>query len=251
MATKSKPTFPNTTPSCSSQELASSSGGILLVEDDRETAGEIVADLSERGFFVTHREDGLKGLESARSIAYDLIIMDRMLPSMDGLTVLGTLRAEGIATPVMLLSALSDVDDRVRGLKAGGDDYLAKPFAFSELAARIEALLRRPAASRETNLRVGPLELDLIDRQAKRGERVIELLAREFKLLEYLMRRPGQVLTRAMMLEDVWNYRFLAETNLVDVHIGKLRRKIDAGGEAPMIHTIKGAGFMLSAPDDA
>lgn len=223
----------------------------MLIEDDHETAMEIVADLTDRGWAVTHRDNGPKGLEAARGHDYDLIIMDRMLPGLDGLTVLSTLRADMISTPVMLLSALSDVDDRVKGLKAGGDDYLAKPFAFSELAARIEALLRRPAISRETCLRVGPLELDLIDRQARRGDRIIELLSREFKLLEYMMRRPGQVLTRAMMLEDVWNYRFLAETNLVDVHIGKLRRKIDAGHEAPMIHTVKGAGFMLCAPDDA
>lgn len=223
---------------------------ILLIEDDHETAMEIVADFTDRGWSVSHEGDGKRGLDAARSQEFDLIIMDRMLPELDGLTVLSSLRAELISTPVMVLSALSDVDDRVRGLKAGGDDYLAKPFSFSELAARVEALLRRPAMSRETFLRIGPLELDLIDRSARRGERVIELLTREFKLLEYMMRRPGQVLTRAMLLEDVWNYRFLAETNLVDVHIGKLRRKIDTGREIPMIHTIKGAGFMLSAPDE-
>jgi len=147
-----------------------------------------------------------------------------------------------------LATILAEVDDRVRGLKAGGDDYLTKPFVFAELAARVEALLRRPLLSRETVLRVGPLEMDLVDRQVHRAERPIELLPREFKLLEYLMRRPGQVLTRAMLLEDVWNYRFMTETNLVDVHIGKLRRKIDATGETAMVHTVRGAGFMLCAP---
>jgi len=148
----------------------------------------------------------------------------------------------------MVLSALGEVDDRVRGLKAGGDDYLTKPFAFAELAARVEALLRRPLLTRETVLQVGPLEMDLIDREVHRGERSIELLPREFKLLEYLMRRPGQVLTRAMLLEDVWNYRFLSETNLVDVHIGKLRRKVDGPNEIPILHTIRGTGFMLCVP---
>ena len=145
------------------------------------------------------------------------------------------------------MSALGDVDERVRGLRAGGDDYLAKPFIIVELVARVEALLRRPALGRETVLRVGALEIDLIERKARRGERDIELLPREFKLLEYLMRRPGQVLTRAMLLENVWNYRFIAETNLVDVHVGKLRKKIDAPGEPPMIQSVRGAGFMLVA----
>jgi len=147
-----------------------------------------------------------------------------------------------------VLSALGEVDDRVRGLKAGGDDYLTKPFAFSELAARVEALLRRPGVLRETILRAGPLEMDLIERHVRRGNRLIELLPREFKLLEFLIRRPGQLMTRAMLLEDVWNYHFLTETNLVDVHIGKLRRKIDGPGETPMIHTIRGSGFMLCPP---
>ena len=148
---------------------------------------------------------------------------------------------------MLVLSALGAVDDRVRGLRAGGDDYLAKPFALVELVARLEALLRRPSDTRETS-RVGPLELDLIDRTARRGARQIELLPREFRLLEYMMRREGQVLTRAMLLEDVWNYRFVPQTNLVDVHIGRLRRKVDAPGEPPMIHSLRGAGFMLRAP---
>ena len=220
-------------------------GNILLVEDDSETAEEIINEYKDMGYAIVHAADGVAGLEAARSHAFDLIMLDRMLPGLDGLSVLSTLRAENRLVPVLLLSALDDVDDRVRGLKAGGDDYLCKPFAFSELVARVEALLRRPAFSRETVLTVGSLKLDLIDRSAVRGERTIELLTREFKLLEYMMRRPGQVLTRAMLLEDVWNYRFLAETNLVDVHIGKLRRKIDAAAETPLIHTIKGTGFMI------
>jgi len=218
---------------------------ILLIEDDTETADEIIGELKELGHNVVHVEDGITGLKAAREQSYDIVVVDRMLPRLDGLNLVATLRSERINVPVLVLSALSDVDDRVRGLKAGGDDYLSKPFALSELAARIEALLRRPAMIRETVLRVGPLELDLIDRAAFRNGRKIELLAREFKLLEYMMRRPAQVLTRAMLLEGVWNYRFLAETNLVDVHIGKLRRKIDGANDLPLIHTIKGTGFML------
>jgi len=220
---------------------------VLLVEDDYETAEEIVGDFSERGYTVFHVANGSEGLARARLGDIGLIIVDRMLPGMDGLSMLENLRGEGSQTPALVLSALGDVDDRVRGLKAGGDDYLAKPFAFAELAARVEALLRRPLMTRETMLRVGPLELDLIDRVVHRAGRTVDLLPREFKLLEYLARRPGQVMTRAMLLEDVWNYRFLTETNLVDVHIGKLRRKVDAPGELPLIHTIRGAGFMLCA----
>jgi two-component system OmpR family response regulator len=171
-----------------------------------------------------------------------------MLPGLDGLAVIETLRGEGIKTPVLVLSALSAVNDRVRGLRAGGDDYLAKPFALSELAARLEALLRRPADPRETVLHVGSLELDLLARTASRGRRELELLPREFQLLEYMMRREGQVLTRAMLLENVWNYRFVPQTNLVDVHIGRLRRKVDGPDELPMILSVRGAGFMLRAP---
>jgi len=222
---------------------------VLLIEDDLETANEIVGDLGERGYQLVHEANGQEGLIKARQKEFALLIIDRMLPGLDGLSILQTLRNEGIHVPVLVLSALDDVDDRVRGLKAGGDDYLGKPFAFMELAARVEALLRRPLKSRETILRVGPLELDLIERKVRRGERVIELLPREFKLLEYLMRRPGQVVTRVMLLDDVWNYRFLAATNLVDVHIGKLRRKIDGPDELPMIQSVRGAGFLLGPPD--
>ncbi len=221
---------------------------ILLIEDDGEIAEEIIDDLTDRGYEVIHVADGVQGLERARGGDLSLLIVDRLLPGLDGLAILETLRREKVPTPALVLSALGDVDDRVSGLKAGGDDYLAKPFAFVELAARIEALLRRPVLGRETVLRVGPLELDLVDRTVFRAGRAIELLPREFKLLEYLMRRPGQVMTRAMLLGDVWNYRFVTVTNLVDVHIGKLRRKIDGPDEPQMIHTIRGAGFMLSAP---
>jgi two-component system OmpR family response regulator len=171
-----------------------------------------------------------------------------MLPGLDGLAVIETLRNENVMTPVLVLSALSAVNERIRGLRAGGDDYLAKPFALGELTARLEALLRRPAAPRETTLRVGPLELDLLERTARRGHRALDLLPREFRLLDYMMRREGQVLTRAMLLEQVWNYRFVPQTNLVDVHIGRLRRKLDGPDENPMILSVRGVGFMLHAP---
>jgi len=222
---------------------------ILLVEDDIELAQEVLADLASRGHVASHIADGLAALGAVRQGRFDLLVVDRMLPGLDGLELIQRLRAQDIRLPVLVLSALSAVDDRVRGLKAGGDDYLTKPFAFAELAARVEALLRRPAETRETVLRLGDLTLDLIDRQATRNNRPIELLPREFKLLEYLMRRPGQTVTRAMLLEDVWNYRFVPQTNLVDVHIGKLRRKVDAPSEAPMIESVWGTGFMLRAPD--
>lgn len=220
---------------------------LLLIEDDQETAGEIVAAFTQAAYDVVHAADGPQGLALAGSGNFGIIVMDRMLPGLDGLEIVRALRQAQVQTPVMLMSALGDVDEKVRGLKAGGDDYLTKPFVMAELAARIEALLRRPALSRETILRVGNLEMDLIERTVRRGPRQIELLPREFKLLDYLMRRPGQVLTRAMLLEDVWNYRFVAETNLVDVHVGKLRKKIDAPGEAPMIQSVRGMGFMLVA----
>jgi two-component system OmpR family response regulator len=221
---------------------------VLVIEDDDGTAEEIMTALRDRGYVLDRAADGSDGLERARAGAWDVLVVDRMLPGLDGLSVIETLREEGIKTPVLVLSALSAVNDRVRGLRAGGDDYLAKPFALAELAARLEALLRRPADPRETLLRIGPLELDLIARAARRGQRELELLPREFQLLEYMMRREGQVLTRAMLLENVWNYRFVPQTNLVDVHIGRLRRKVDASGEPPMILSIRGAGFQLRAP---
>jgi two-component system OmpR family response regulator len=218
---------------------------VLLIEDDSETAEEITAELTDRGFEVEWSADGIDGLDKARSTRPDAMIVDRLLPGMDGLTVIEALRKDQVRTPVLVLSALGAVDDRVRGLRMGGDDYLTKPFAIAELVARVEALLRRPAESRETTLRVGPLELDLIERTAKRGDRAIDLLPREFRLLEYMMQRSDQLLTRAMLLEEVWNYKFVPATNLVDVHMGRLRHKVDGPDEVPMIHNVRGAGFIL------
>ena len=221
---------------------------ILLIEDDASIAAEVVDELKTRGYEVRHENTGRKGLDEGRSRKYDLMIVDRMLPELDGLSVIEALREQNITVPVLVLSALSAVDDRVSGLKAGGDDYLTKPFAMEELAARLEALMRRPNDSRATMIHVGPLSMDLIERRVTRDGRDVELLPREFRLLEYMMRRPGTVLTRTMLLEDVWNYRFIPQTNLVDVHIGKLRRKVDGPGEAPLIHSIRGAGFSLRVP---
>jgi two-component system, OmpR family, response regulator len=221
---------------------------LLLIEDDRETADEISAELREHGFDVDWAANGIEGLDMARSGRADAMIIDRLLPGMDGLTIIEALRFEGKRTPVVVLSALGAVDDRVRGLRAGGDDYLTKPFAMVELVARIEALLRRPAESPDTELQVGPLKLDLIARTARRGERSIDLLPREFRLLEYMMRRTDQMLTRAMLLEEVWNYKFVPQTNLVDVHMGRLRRKVDRPSEPPMIHNVRGMGFVIRAP---
>jgi two-component system, OmpR family, response regulator len=221
---------------------------LLLIEDDRETANEIMAELTERGFEVDWAPTGVEGLDRARAGNADVMVVDRLLPGMDGLTIIEAVRRDHIRTPVLVLSALGAVDDRVRGLRAGGDDYLTKPFAIVELVARIEALLRRPAENRDTALRVGPLELDLLSRTAKRGEREIELLPREFRLLEYMMRRKDQLLTRAMLFEEVWNYKFVPQSNLVDVHMGRLRRKVDPPDEQPMIHNVRGEGFILRAP---
>ena len=202
-------------------------------------------ELVDRGYEVRHAVTGAAGATYATAEKFDLFVVDRMLPEIDGLSLVAQLRAANLATPVLIISALADVNERVRGLKAGGDDYLTKPFELVELDARVEALLRRPQPSRATVLSVGSLSLDLIDRVAWRGHRVIELLPREFKLLEYLMRRPGQLITRAMLLESVWRYRFIPETNLVDVHIGKLRRKIDDEHGPSLISSVRGQGFML------
>ena len=218
---------------------------ILVIEDERDLADEIRFELQAQGHaveLVSAREEGLR---AARAGSAAVLVMDRMLHGEDGLTILEALREEGNATPVLVISALSSVDDRIRGLKAGGDDYLVKPFELRELTARIEALLRRIPDARLTRLRVGPLEMDLVERTVKRGDRRIDLLPREFKLLEYFMRRPDQIVTRAMLLEDVWNYKFLPQTNVVDVHISNLRRKIDAGGEARLIVNVRAAGFKL------
>jgi two-component system OmpR family response regulator len=222
---------------------------ILIVEDEAAMAAEIGEDLVGRGYHVRHAESAAEAAAIIGEASIDAMIVDRMLPGLDGLAMIAALRAEGNRIPALVLSALSSVDDRIKGLKAGGDDYLTKPFAVDELAARVEALLRRPVDLPKTTLRVGPLELDLIRREAHRGERSIELLPREFKLLEYMMQRPDLALTRAMLLEDVWAYRFVPQTNLVDVHVGKLRRKIDGTDEFAMVKNVPGVGFMLRSSD--
>ena len=219
---------------------------LLVVEDDRDAAAFIVKGLRENGHAVALAEDGRQGLFLATSERFDAIILDRMLPGIDGLTILSALRASENTTPVLILSALDGVDDRVRGLKAGGDDYLTKPFAFSELLARIEAMTRRGAGRvGETHLRVGDLEIDLLARMVTRAGRPIELLPREFRLLEVLARHSGQVVTRTMLLEKVWDYHFDPQTNVIDVHISRLRQKIDKDFATPMLHTIRGAGYCL------
>ena len=224
---------------------------ILVVEDDAQTANEINAALGDYGFAVDCASTGREGLLKAAADPYDAIVLDRMLPGgLDGLGVLTALRAAGVDAPVLILSALSAVDERVRGLRAGGDDYMTKPFDFLELTARLDILLRRHAGpQRETTLRVGKLEMDLLKHTVRLGEKPIDLLPREFRLLEYLMRHPGQVVTRTMLFEEVWNYHYIEPTNVIDVHIGKLRRKLDPDGDQPMIHTVRGSGYMLRAPD--
>ncbi|MGJ4942546.1 response regulator transcription factor [Bradyrhizobium sp. HKCCYLS1011] len=226
---------------------------VLLIEDDSELAEQIAAGLGDHGFVVDWASNGLEGLDKARSLRPDAMIVDRLLPGVDGLGVIESLRRDQLQTPVLVLSGLGGVEDRVHGLRSGGDDYLTKPFALIELVARIEALLRRGADMRQTILQVGALELDLIERTAKRSDREVTLLPREFRLLEYMMRRPEQLLTREMLLKNVWNYSFVPATNLVDVHMGRLRHKVDGPGETPMIYNIRGAGFILretaSRPD--
>jgi two-component system, OmpR family, response regulator len=218
---------------------------ILVIEDDTVTAGEIVAELQSHGNEVDRIAGGHDGLLKALSGGYDAITLDRMLPEMDGLTLVTRLRQAGVRTPVLMISALSDVDERIRGLRAGGDDYLTKPFAPDEMAARIEVLLRRERIARETVLKVGELELDLIARGARRDDTVLELLPLEFRLLEYLMRNSGQVVTRTMIFEAVWGYHFDPGTNVIEVHIGRLRRKIDAGRTGSMIRAVRGCGYVL------
>ncbi|MCC4116529.1 response regulator transcription factor [Aromatoleum toluclasticum] len=224
---------------------------ILLVEDDPQQAAYICKGLQEAGHIVDVAADGRDGLFLATTESYDVLVLDRMLPRVDGLTVLRTLRASNVATPVVILSALGEVDDRVAGLRAGGDDYLVKPFSLIELVARLEALARRGAASREgtpnTRLAVADLEMDLLRRSVTRGGRKIDLKPKEFQLLEFLLRHSEQVVTRAMLLEAVWNYHFDPQTNVIDVHISNLRAKIDLPGLSPLIHTVRGAGYRLSA----
>ena len=222
---------------------------LLLIEDDAETAGDVLDDLRGRGHDLGWMATGPDGAKAAREGGWDAIILDRTLPGQEGLGVLHDLRRDGDRTPALIISALGDVDERIRGLRAGGDDYLAKPFALGELAARIEALLRRPADIRETRLSVGSLEIDLIAGIGRRGQRDLALLPRELKLLAYLMRCLGQIVTRALLFEEVWNYRFDPKSNLIDVHLGRLRRKLEAGGEAPLIQSVRGIGFMFTPAD--
>jgi two-component system OmpR family response regulator len=223
---------------------------VLIIEDDRDVASFVRQGLNQAGWNVDVAKDGKEGLFLATTESYDALIVDRMLPGVDGLTVVRTLRASSNSTPALILSALGEVDDRVSGLKAGGDDYLVKPFAFSELMARLEALIRRakktdaPAA---TILEVGDLRMDLLTREVRRAGRAVELQPREYQLLEFLMRHAGQVVTRTMLLEGVWNYHFDPQTNVIDVHISRLRSKIDKGFERPLLHTVRGAGYRLSA----
>lgn len=221
---------------------------VLIIEDDQEVASYVTKGLKESNYVVDHAADGKDGLLMASTEEYDLLIIDRMLPGLDGLSIIQTLRATGKETPILILSALSEVDDRVKGLRSGGDDYLTKPFAFSELLARLEVLLRRHATSgnqAETQLHVADLEMDCLARVAKRAGQTIDLQPREFRLLEYLMRHAEQVVTRTMLLENVWDYHFDPQTNVIDVHISRLRRKIDKDFDKPLLHTIRGAGYVL------
>ena len=223
---------------------------ILLIEDDPETSGFIRKGLVEAGHVVDHAADGKQGLLLALDAEHEVMVVDRMLPGLDGLSIVRSLRAAGRTTPVLVLSALGEVDDRVEGLRAGGDDYLVKPFAFAELSARIEALARRRAggAASVTRLIVADLEMDLLARTVQRAGCGIDLKPREFRLLEYLMRHAGQVVTRTMLLEAVWDYHFDPQTNVIDVHVSRLRRKIDRDFAPPLIHTVRGAGYVVRAP---
>ncbi len=219
---------------------------ILLVEDDRETAAYLVKALKEAGHVPDHAADGEEGAFLADTNRYDVLVVDRMLPKKEGLVLVAEARAKGNDTPVLILSALGQVDDRVTGLRAGGDDYLAKPYAFSELLARIEVLARRrKPGEAETLLKVGDLELDRLSHTVRRGGTPIPLQPREFRLLEYLMKHAGQVVTRTMLLENVWDYHFDPQTNVIDVHISRLRSKVDKGFGEPLVHTVRGAGYMI------
>ena len=222
---------------------------VLVVEDDIETARYLQKGLSESGHVVELVHDGADGLALALDHRFDALVVDRMLPGFDGLSLIETLRRKGRRTPVLILSALAQVDDRVEGLRAGGDDYLTKPFAFSELLARLEALLRRAGdAAGETRLSLADLELDLLARTVRRAGRDIALQPREFNLLAYFMRHTGQVVTRTMLLEHVWGYQFDPQTNVIDVHVSRLRGKVDKGFDPPLIHTVRGVGYCLRAP---
>jgi len=219
---------------------------VLIVEDDHEAAAAMVRGLTEAGHEAVHAPDGAEGLLAAQKGGYDVYVVDRMMPRLDGVSMVETLRRESDQTPVLFLSALGEVEDRVTGLKAGGDDYLVKPYAFAELIARVEALARRrETGSVQTVLKVGDLEMDLIGRTVHRAGTEIDLQPREFQLLEFLMRHAGQSVTRTMLLEKVWEYHFDPQTNVIDVHISRLRSKIDKGFDKPMLQTVRGAGYRL------
>jgi two-component system OmpR family response regulator len=223
---------------------------VLVIEDDPDALAYIVRGLEESGHVVDRCDNGKDGLFHALEGSHDVVVVDRMLPGLDGLAIVQALRSSGKQTPTLILSALGEVDDRVEGLRKGGDDYLVKPFAFSELLARLEALVRRgDGKAAETRLKLADLEMDLLARQVRRSGRMIELQPREFRLLEYLMRHHGQVVTRTMLLEKVWDYHFDPQTNVIDVHVSRLRRKIDRGFDYPLIHTVRGAGYVLRAPE--
>ena len=223
---------------------------ILIIEDDPETAAYIVNGLKEHGHTVDHAPNGRDGLFLAAGESYDVLIVDRMLPGLDGLGIVKTIRGAGVKTPVLFLTTLGGIDDRVEGLEAGGDDYLVKPFAFAELLARVNALARRPPMTTvETTLRVADLEMDLLKRTVVRAGRRIDLQPQEFKLLEYLMRHAGRVVTRTMLLEHVWDFHFDPQTSVVETHVSRLRGKIDRGFGAELIHTVRGSGYCLRAPD--
>jgi two-component system OmpR family response regulator len=222
---------------------------VLVVEDDQETAGQMADCLVEGGYSVDVAASGPEAFERGRTGDYAVMTVDRMLPGLDGLEVVRQLRSSGVATPALIISALGEVDDRVRGLRAGGDDYLVKPFALAEMLARVDALARRSGTVvKETFLRVGDLEMDLLERRVRRAGTPVELLPREFQLLEYFMRNEGRVVSRAMLLANVWDVHFDPMTNIVDVYVGRLRRKVDAEGMPPLIHTVRGVGFCLRAP---
>lgn len=220
---------------------------LLIVEDDAEAAAYLTKAFREAGHVADHAADGLEGYAMAEGGSYDVLVVDRMLPRLDGLSLIRSLREQNDTTPALILSALAQVDDRVKGLRAGGDDYLPKPYAFSELLARVEVLSRRRAApaSEPTTYRVGDLVLDRLAHRVTRGSEEVLLQPREFRLLEYLMKHAGQVVTRTMLLENVWDYHFDPQTNVIDVHVSRLRAKVDKGFEHPMIHTIRGAGYMV------
>ncbi|MCB1443318.1 MAG: response regulator transcription factor [Methyloceanibacter sp.] len=219
---------------------------VLVIEDDQETAAFLKRALKESGHVTEHAADGEAGLEFAKTNAFDVLIVDRMLPKLDGLEVIRSLRTDEIHTPVLILSALGEVDDRVKGLRAGGDDYLTKPYAFSELLARIEVLARRTSPEEgSTRLSVGDLVLDRLSHKVTRAGEAVLLQPREFRLLEYLMKHAGQVVTRTMLLENVWDYHFDPQTNVIDVHISRLRSKIDKNFEQPLLHTVRGAGYTI------